>query len=593
MHKKAKSVIASLNQWRSRYIKDRNFLIIASILIGVMAGLVAVLLKVSTHYIQTRVNILAGNKQVFFLFYLFPLAGILLTVLFIQKIRKGRLGRGIANIIYSISRRSGHIPADNMYSHAVSSAVTVGFGGSVGLEAPIVVTGSAIGSNVAGLFLMPRKEKVILLACGAAAGIAAIFNTPIAGVLFAMEVLLAEFSIPTFIPILIASASGTVISQALYKGHLLFPLTQGWQMDALPFYIVLGIICGLLSVYFMRMYFWTEKKFAAHRNIYTRALVGGPMLAFCIFLFPPLYGEGYVSITDLVRGEEWLLLKNSLLENLELSPYIVIFFIIGIVLVKVFATSITIGAGGNGGIFAPSLFTGALMGYAFARLMNMTGSAQLASENFIAAGMAGMLSGLVHSPLTAIFLIAEVTGGYMLFIPLMIVAAISYFISKSIEPYSIYTGKLAQKGIRMDNREAILLQNIRLDDITEKDFPVLDPEDQLGKLVDHFTHCNKTIFPVLNESKELLGAVLIDEVKPYLFRPEKHEQVRIKTIMMKPGYKITTEDPMEKVMAQFDASGYAYLPVMENNRFVGFASKRKLLDLIRVLVTDHHLSINI
>lgn len=588
-----KSLILTFNQWRTKYIKDRNFLIIASIIIGIIAGLVAVILKASTHYIQTQVKLLANNPRLEFLFYLFPLAGIFLTVLFIQKICKGKIGRGIANIIHSISMRSGSIPPDNTYSHAVSSAVTVGFGGSVGLEAPIVVTGSAIGSNVAGLLMMSRKEKVILLACGSAAGIAAIFNTPIAGVLFSMEVLLAEFSIPTFIPILIASASGAVVSQALYQGHLLFPLTQSWQMEALPFYILLGITCGLLSVYFMRMYFLTEKKFARKSNIYIKAIAGGLILAAFIFLFPPLYGEGYVSITELVRGNERLLLNNSLLENFEINEYIIIAFIAAIVLVKVFATSVTIAAGGNGGVFAPSLFTGALSGFAFSKIMNLTGSATLSTENFIAAGMAGMLSGLVHAPLTAIFLIAEITGGYLLFIPLMIVSAISYFISKSIEPYSIYTEKLAQKGIRMDNREAVLLQNISLADITEKDFPTVHAEDPFGKLVEKFTNCNKTIFPVLSEEKELQGVVLIDEVKPYLFNPEKHENVTVKSVMLKPAYKVNAEESMEKVMSLFDKSGYWYLPVIENNQFVGFASRRKLLDLIRVLVTDHHLSINL
>lgn len=588
-----KSLITGFNRWRSKYVKDRTFLIIASIIIGIVAGLVAVLLKVSTHYIHTQVQILASSEKFHFLFILFPLTGIFLTVLFIQKVRKGKLGRGIANIIHSISKRSGSIPADNTYSHAVSSAVTVGFGGSVGLEAPIVVTGSAIGSNIAGLLLMPRKEKIILLASGAAAGIAAIFNTPIAGVLFAMEVLLAELSIPSFIPILIASASGAVVSQALFKGHILFPLTQNWSMQALPFYILLGIICGLLSVYFMRMYFLTEKKFSKSNNYYKKAIVGGVLLAACIFLFPPLYGEGYVSITDLVQGNEILLLQNSLLENFTTNEYVLVFFIIGIVLIKVFATSITISAGGNGGVFAPSLFTGALSGYAYATLMNMTGSANLVKENFIAAGMAGMLSGLVHAPLTAIFLIAEITGGYVLFIPLMIVSAISYFISKSLEPYSIYTGKLAQKGIKMDNRESVLLQNISLTEITEKDFLPLHAEDNFSKLVEKFTNCRKTIFPVLSEKEELEGVVLVDEIKPFLFDPEKYEKTKVKSVMLKPGYWVNAYDDMETVMKQFDISGYWYLAVIDNNRFIGFASRRKLLDMIRVLVTDHHLSIDI
>jgi len=584
-----KSLLGTFNLWRSRYIKDRNFLIIASIIIGIAAGLVAVILKALTHFIQIKVNLLANNPTLGFLYYLFPLTGILLTVFFIQKFRKGNVGRGIANVIHSISKRSGNIPPDNTYSHAVSSAITVGFGGSVGLEAPIVMTGSAIGSNIAGLFLMARKEKIILLACGAAAGISAIFNSPIAGVLFAMEVLLAQFSIPTFIPVLIASASGAVVSQALYKGHLLFPLTQNWTMEALPFYILLGVTCGLLSVYFMKMYFWTEKKFSPSQSIYRKALAGGFLLAGFVFLFPPLYGEGYTSVAQLVNHQVTSLLNISLLEKFAYNEYIVVAFITGIVLVKVFATSITISAGGNGGIFAPSLFTGALWGYAFARIISLASPVTLTTENFIAAAMAGMLSGVVHAPLTGIFLIAEITGGYMLFIPLMIVSAISYFITKSIEPYSIYTGKLAQKGIRMDNREAVLLQNITLPDIMETDFPDLQADDGFIRVVEKFAKCNKTIFPVLSETNELLGVVLIDEVKPYLFDTEKYKNMKVKSVMLKPAYKINEEEQMDKVMRLFDKSGYWYLPVLKNNRFIGFASKSKLLNLIRRLVTDHQL----
>ncbi len=588
-----KKLIRHFNYWRLRYISNKNFLIIASILIGIIAGLVAVLLKVSVHYIHEKVSTLSRHKEFEILFYLFPLAGIFLTVLFVEKVRGGNLGRGIANIIYSISRRSGNIPPDNTYSHAVSSAVTVGFGGSVGLEAPIVVTGSAIGSNVSRILLLPKKERIVLLACGAAAGIAAIFNTPVAGVLFAMEVLLAEFSIPAFIPILIASASGTVISQALYKGHLLFPLPHGWEMGALPFYVLLGVFCGLLSVYFMKVYFWTEKKFAAWNNVYAKAISGGLMLALFIFIFPPLYGEGYTSVTELVSGNESSLLEGSLFEGYASESYVLILFTLAIVLIKVFATSVTLGAGGNGGIFAPSLFTGALFGYAFTSIVNLTNAIQLNKENFIGAGMAGMLSGLVHAPLTGIFLIAEITGGYSLFIPLMIVSAISYFISKSIEPYSIYTGKLAQKGIRMDNKEAVLLQNISLADITETDFPVLSSADSVEKVIDHFSRCNKTVFPVLSDAGELQGVVIVDDIKAYLFDRDKYNNIKVGSIMTKPAYLIDRNENLEKVMSRFDVSGLPYLPVVVGKSYIGFASKSKLLDKIREMVTEHQLSINI
>ena len=585
-----RSVVRNINHYRTAHISDRNFLLVASIIVGVAVGLVAVALKKSVHVLQHFLREGFKGHDWQYLYYLLPLLGILIAVFFVQKIMKGKIGNGISNIIQSISKRHGNISPDNIYSHMVSSAVTVGFGGSVGLEAPIVITGSAVGSNIARIFLLSHKERVVLLACGAAAGIAAVFNTPVAGVLFAMEVLLAEFSIPTFIPVLIASASGAVVSRLLYQEHLFYLLTKEWRTDAIPFYLLLGGLCGLVSVYFMRVYFWTEKKFASATKILPKAIGGGLLLGLLIFLFPVLYGEGYSTIAALFQSDTSKLIDNTFYGEWASNPYVLLLIVIGIVLFKVIASAVTIHAGGNGGIFAPTLFTGAVTGFAFAHFFNTTGWKELLTVNFIAAGMAGILSGVVHAPLTAIFLIAEVTGGYTLFVPLMIVAAVSYFITRAFEPYSIYTEKLAQKGFKIDDKELVLLNNIKPEAIVERNCIALRPNDTFRKLSDAFLITDQTVFPVLNEERKLIGLVYIDDVKSILLKEDVFDKKLIAEVMVKPQYSISVKDDIQKIMRLFDISGLWYMPVLHTDgSFIGFADKRKLLALLRETLTSHQL----
>lgn len=585
-----RSVVRNINQYRAAHISDRNFLLVASIIVGVAVGLVAVALKKSVHLLQSVLREGFKGQDWQYLYYLLPLIGILITVFFVQKIRKGKIGNGISNIIQSISKRHGNISPDNMYSHMVSSAVTVGFGGSVGLEAPIVITGSAVGSNIARIFLLSHKERVVLLACGAAAGIAAVFNTPVAGVLFAMEVLLAEFSIPTFIPVLIASASGAVVSRLLYQEHLFYLLTNEWRTDAIPFYLLLGGLCGLVSVYFMRVYFWTEKRFAAATKTLPKAIGGGLLLGLLIFLFPVLYGEGYSTIASLFNSDTSKLLSNTFYGEWVTNPYVLLLIVIGIVLFKVIASALTIHAGGNGGIFAPTLFTGAVTGFAFAHFFNTSGWKELLTVNFVAAGMAGILSGVVHAPLTAIFLIAEVTGGYTLFVPLMIVAAVSYFITRAFEPYSIYTEKLAQKGFKVDDKELVLLNNIKPEAIVERNCIALRSNDPFRKLSDAFLITDQTVFPVLNEERKLIGLVYIDDVKSMLLKEDMFDKKHITEVMVKPQYSISVKDDIQKITRLFDISGLWYIPVLHTDgTFIGFADKRKLLALLRETLTSHQL----
>ncbi len=577
-------MIEKILDWRQRKLSGRTFLIVISIVVGIVAGLAAVALKSSVHYIHIFLEWILENKHFTFLLFVFPLLGILLTVFITQKIFHGKLGRGIGNILYSVAKRSSNIEKDKMYSHAVSSAITVGFGGSVGLEAPIVVTGAALGSNIARKLKMNYRERTMLLACGVAAGIAAIFNSPIAGVLFAVEVILYEFTIPAFIPLLIASATAAVISKFLYSGQLFFLITKGWAMNAIPFYIVLGCAMGLMSVYVTRVHLWFDKKMKSKKFPYRKAIFGSAALGILIFIFPPLFGEGYSSVTQLLEGKYSSLLDNSLFLQKINSAWFVIAFAFAILMVKIVATSLTIGAGGNGGIFAPSLFIGALAGFVFAHTINLLGIAQLTEPNFIVAGMAGALSGAVHAPLTAIFLIAEVTGGYVLFVPLMIVSSISYLITRYFEPYSIYMRKLVQKGLHKRDRDKIVLNRIKLKNMVETNFETVSAENTLGELVNKIEHSKRNIFPVLDEEKHLIGIVLLDNIREIMFHHEQYETVHVKDFMTEPPCVLDVNEEMYDVMKKFDIYNSWNLPVTEENKYIGFVSKSTIFTKYRTLL---------
>jgi CIC family chloride channel protein len=514
----------------------------------------------------------------------FPLIGILLTVFYVQYFRKGRIGRGVGNILISIAKRSSNIERDKTYSHIISSALTIGFGGSTGLEAPIVVTGAAIGSNTAKDLKMNYQERTLMLACGVAAGISAIFNSPIAGVLFAIEVILYEFTIPAFIPILISSATASVLSNFLYKGQLFFLIAKGWNMNAIPFYIILGILMGLISVYVTRTAIKTEKLFQSRKKPYQKAIIGGTILGIMVFILPPLYGEGYDSIKTLLSGEYKLLLDNSLFSQFASNPWFIVLIAAIIIFVKIIATSVTIGAGGNGGIFAPSLFIGAITGFVFAHSLNLLGVIELTEPNFIVAGMAGALSGVIHSPLTAIFLIAEITGGYVLFVPLMIVSAISFLIARYFEPYSIYTRKLVEKGIHSKDRDKIVLNRIKVKNILETDFISIKPDDTLRQLVEQIKNSKRNVFPVLDEYEHLLGVIILDDIRDVMFHQEQYDTTYVKELMTQPPCILDVNEEMHDIMRKFDAYNMWNLPVTEANRYIGFISKSTIFTKYRSLL---------
>lgn len=577
-------VLDKITPWRIRHISNKTFLILIAIIVGIVAGLAAIMLKVLVHNIQHLLRIILENPSFNFLLFVFPLIGILLTVFYVQRFRKGKLGKGVGGILVSVAKRSSKIERDKTYSHMISSALTIGFGGSAGLEAPIVVTGAALGSNTARDLKMNYQERTLMLACGVAAGISAIFNSPIAGVLFAVEVILSEFTIPAFIPILIASATASILSIFLYKEKLFFLITTGWNMNAIPFYIALGMLMGLISVYVTRTAIRTEKLFKSKKKPYQKAIAGGVILGLMIFILPPLYGEGYYTIENLLAGKYQMLLDNSLFTSYAENPWFIAFIGAIIVLVKIVATSVTIGSGGNGGIFAPSLFIGAMTGFVFAHVINLLGVIHLTESNFIVAAMAGALSGVVHAPLTGIFLIAEITGGYALFVPLMVVSSMSFLISRYFEPYSIYSRVLVQKGLHNKDKDRIVLNRIKLKNVLETDFVTLKPSDSLGHLIEKFEHSKRNVFPVIDENEALQGLVLLDNIREIMFHHEQYDKIQVKTIMTQTPCVLDINEEMYDVMKKFEAFNSWNLPITDGGKYIGFVSKSTIFSKYRSLL---------
>jgi CIC family chloride channel protein len=550
--------------------------------IGLVSALAAVVLKMF-------VNWLHGLPEYFLSFYgnhywyiYLPLTGIIITVVVVKYFFKGKLEKGLGSILFAVARKSAKVEKSKMYSQIVTSGITVGFGGSAGLEAPIVITGSAIGSNIASFFNFGYKERALLLACGAAAGIAAVFNSPIAGVIFAIEVLLLDISIPAFIPLLISTATSILVSKLLYKGQLFYFASNDWFYHAIPYYILLGVVCGLVSVYMTRMTLSLEGFFHKFKKVFPKAIFGGLALGLMIFLLPPLFGEGYNTVNTLLSGDYSAIMSNSIVESLRSNPWAIIIFTFVIILVKIFATSLTIGAGGNGGIFAPSLFTGALTGFGIAFFVNTAGISELNISNFIVVGMAGILSGVVHAPLTAIFLIAELTGGYLLFVPLMIVSALSYFISKYFEPYSVYTKMLAKKGQHYANdKDKNIINLLNVEEIIEKDFVVLNISDHIDKLIEAFTTSNRNLFPVVDDENNYVGVIYLEEVKEYMLDQDKHQQIIMNDLAHKDILTIDLLDNMDAAMTMFENNKLWNIPVVSGSKYVGFISRSSILSHYR------------
>lgn len=564
--------------WLSHKLTHRQILVASSILVGLTAGLAAVVLKLAVHYIKLAITYDYHIPFQYLFYLIFPIIGILITVWFVQKHLKGKLGRGTANVLRSIAKKSSFLPKDQMYSHIVTSAITVGFGGSAGVEAPIVVTGSAIGSNYAKTHHINYKERTLLLACGAAAGIAAAFNSPIAGVLFALEVLLIDVSITAFIPLIIAAATGALLSKIILQEETLFAFKkiEAFDYHNVPYYILLGVLAGIMSVYYARLYvrieaFLKPKK----KKVYHKAILGGIILAVLILFFPSLFGEGYESIKALAELNPEKLFERGILSGFT-NEWILFALITLTMFFKIIAAAVTIGSGGNGGNFAPSLFVGAYLGFAFAYLLTILGINNIPISNFTLVAMAGILSGVFHAPLTAIFLIAEITGGYELMIPLMIVSAGSFVITKYFEPHSMDMKKLVKKGhVFTSDKDKNILTTLRITSLIEKDFLPVHPYATLGELVDMIAHSKRNIFPVVN-NEIFTGVIVLDDIREIMFKHEMYDKVYAKELMRKPPQTISSDEKMEIVMKKFDETGAWNLPVVNDGKYIGFISKSSI-----------------
>lgn len=564
---------------RSKYISDKNFLIIASIWVGILAGIAAVILKSTVHLLQHSLASGFNIRYENYFYLIYPLFGILLSVVYVKLMHpKIVFDKGLSSIIYAINKRFSNIELHKTYSHVITSALTVGFGGSAGLEAPIAVTGSALGSNTAKNLLMSKADRTLLLASGAAAGISAIFDSPIAGVVFAFEVLLTEVSIPAFIPLLIASATGALISKVADSPKLFYLATDSWSIEAIPFYLLLGAICGFVSTYMIRTTLKTESFLNKRKNPYTKAIAGGIALGVLIFIFPPLYGEGYGITNKLMAGDYASLFNNSLFFRYQENTWFVLGFTAVLILVKVIAASVTVGSGGNGGIFGPSLFTGSLLGFLFSHAINFSGITYLNEKNFIAVAMGGLISGVLHAPLTGIFLIAEITGGYALFIPLMMVSAMSYFITRYYESNSIYTKTLIERGFIAKDKDTALLSELNISNFIESDFSMLHPQQTLRDLVNTLSKSSRNIFPVVNNRNQLIGIITIDDIREVMFKQRLYDQTLVKDLMSIPKITIQPQEQTEQVMRSFEQFEVWYIPVVEKSgEYIGFVSKTALL----------------
>ena len=584
-------------EWRERHVSEKHLVLLLSFFVGAFSALAAALLKTFIHFIQQQVegHLIADERTWWYL--ITPVIGITLAALFVKYIVRDDISHGITKILYAISQRKSIIKAHNMWSSIVGSGLTIGFGGSVGAEAPIVLTGAAIGSNLAKAFRLDQKTMMLMIGCGAAGAIGGIFKAPIAGLVFTLEVLMMDLTMTSVAPLLISSVTATAISYILTGVEPMFPLdvTEPFLVQRIPWYLILGIICGLVSLYFTRGMNGLERWMKTHiRSIGAKIIAGGLTLSILIFLFPPLYGEGYETIRQLINGDSLSALLNSPLEKYIIptqfyaglstlnTQLIILVYFIAIIFLKIVASVATNGGGGVGGIFAPSLFMGAIVGFATARVMNMSGLG-VPETSFALVGMAGLMSGVMHAPLTGIFLIAELTGGYHLFMPLMIVSVISYVTIMFFEPHSLSAMRLAQKGeLLTHNKDRNVLTLLKMDSVLETDFVTIMPQMTLGELVKVISESRRNIFPVIDKNGRLRGILLLDEVRNIMFQPRLYKRFTVEQLMTSPAAILRFDLPMDKVMEIFEDTGAWNLPVVDaERRYLGFVSKSKIFNSYR------------
>lgn len=586
-------IIDRLILWREKYLSERQFIILLSLFVGVASALAGVLMKFLIHQIETLLTNHFDQLGFNWLYLVYPVVGIWLTSLFIRYIVKDDIGHGVTKILYAISRKQSKIKPHNCWTSVVASSITIGFGGSVGGEAPIVLTGSAIGSHLGQLFKIDHRNLMVLVGCGAAGAIAGIFKAPIAGVVFTLEVLMMDLTMHSLLPLLVSCVTATCVTYVFSGTSAMFDfnLNNPFVIDRVPSSILLGICCGFLSLYFTRAMNWFENIFAKLKTPYRKLALGGSVVSILIFFFPSLYGEGYSLINTLLTGQnaaDWgVVMDRSMFYGMD---NLLLVYLGLIILFKVFATTATNGGGGCGGTFAPSLFLGCIMGFIFARLWN-TGNLDLVNvpeTNYSLLGMAGVMSGVMHAPLTGMFLIAELTGGYDLFVPLMIVSVSSYLTIIAFEPHSIYSMRLAKKGeLLTHNKDAAIMTLMSMDDLIEKDFLTVTPDMTLGELVSTIAKARRNIFPVVDGAGHLKGIIQMDDIRNIMFRQELYRRYTCQQLMVDPPCIINIMESMMAVMRKFDETNAWNLPVeSKDGKFLGFISKSRVFSTYRQVLVD-------
>ncbi|MDD6129007.1 MAG: chloride channel protein [Prevotellaceae bacterium] len=589
-----RNLLAIVLKWRRAHLSANQFILIISFLVGIFTALAGLLLKwligQIEHFLTQEFNVTGAN----WLYLVYPVVGIFLTMLFIHYVVRDDIGHGVTKILFAIARKQSKIKLHNTWTSIAASAITIGFGGSVGAEAPIVLTGSAIGSNLGRLFCLSGKQMMLLVGCGAAGAVAGIFKAPIAGLVFVLEVLMIDLTMSSLLPLLVSSvtAAGLTFAVSGISPVFEFHLQDPFQVTRIPAYMLLGIACGLVALYFTRTMNWLEGIFRHIKSAYTRLAVGGIMLSLLIYLFPPLYGEGYDLIHLLLNGNgqsDWITAMNSSL--FYGHAHLLLLYLVLIIMFKVFASTATNGGGGCGGIFAPSLFLGCVAGFVFSRLWNIYDVLGLSvpERNFAMLGMCGLMSGVMHAPLTGVFLIAELTGGYQLFMPLMIVAVFAYLTIKMFEPHSIYAMRLAQRGdLLTHHTDRSILTLMSMDSVIQHYDQVLFPDMTLADVASQAAGSKNLVFPVVNRQMQLVGAVYLDDIRHLIFRTELYREFRVSQLMKEPEARLSVNDSMDVVVRMFDRTRAWTLPVVNaDDVFIGFIRKSHVLAVYRQMMADY------
>ncbi len=571
-------------------LSNRNKVFILSIFVSIIAGLAAVILKNTVHFTQEILQSAFPEKSYNFLYLAFPMIGISLTVLYVKFFVKDDLSHGVSKILYAIAKKDGKLKSHNMYSSIISSTLTVGFGGSVGLEAPITLTGSAIGSQLGSLFKLNDKSVITLVACGSTAAVAAIFNAPIAGVIFAIEVLMLDLTTASLVPLLVSAVTATSMSYLILGRSIMFYSVEpiNFEMGKLPFYIILGAFTGLYSIYFMRISEKVENFFKRIKKSYLRILIGGTLLGILIFFFPSFYGEGYESIIAMMHDNINKLFINSPFYIFQYNSWLLLLFLFLLLMLKTFATSFTTGSGGIGGVFAPSLFLGAIAGCFLAILLNTLFGWEVSILNFTLAGMAGIMGSVMKAPLTAVFLIAEISGGYQLMLPLIITVIISNAVMYPFEKFSVYTKSLAKEGnLITHHKDKHALSKMDMEGLIENNFKTLSPDSTLRDLVDTIAHSTRNIFPLVDKNRKFHGIIVLDDVREIIFQPEKYDIVKVKDLSFVPKLFIDPFENIADVAIKFKESGlYNMLVLDKYNIYYGFVSRANFFSKYREIVEE-------